>query len=99
VREQDLPRDAEAASRSSQLLDRLWHALGAQLRHPSGPVGFLVGWFMAIANDEPNRLAIDALELQPTDRVLGASSRNKRSFGDSVKVTLIFFALRSGCRC
>jgi SAM-dependent methyltransferase len=25
---------------------------------------------MAIANDEPNRLAIDALELQPTDKVL-----------------------------
>jgi hypothetical protein len=25
---------------------------------------------MAIANDEPNRLAINALELQPTDRVL-----------------------------
>jgi SAM-dependent methyltransferase len=25
---------------------------------------------MAIANDEPNRLAIDALELRPTDRVL-----------------------------
>jgi SAM-dependent methyltransferase len=25
---------------------------------------------MAIANDEPNRLAIDALELQPSDRVL-----------------------------
>jgi SAM-dependent methyltransferase len=25
---------------------------------------------MAIANDEPNRLAIDTLELQPTDRVL-----------------------------
>jgi SAM-dependent methyltransferase len=70
VRDQDLPRDHEAVPCSGQILDRLWHALGAQLRHPSGPIGSLVGWFMAIANDQPNRLAIDALELQPADRVL-----------------------------
>lgn len=70
MRDQDLSRDDEAVPRSGQLLDRLWHALGAQLRHPSGPIGSLVGRFMAIANDAPNRLAIDALELQPTDRVL-----------------------------
>jgi SAM-dependent methyltransferase len=44
--------------------------LGGQLRHPSGTIGSFAGWLMAIANDEPNRLAIDALELQPTDRVL-----------------------------
>jgi ubiquinone/menaquinone biosynthesis C-methylase UbiE len=41
-----------------------------QLRHPSGTIGSFVGWFMAIANDEPNKLAIDALGLEPTDRVL-----------------------------
>jgi len=67
---QNLSRDSNTVPRSSHALDRLWHALGAQLRHPSGAIGSLVGWFMAIANDEPNRLAIDALELQPTDRVL-----------------------------
>jgi SAM-dependent methyltransferase len=41
-----------------------------QLRHPSGPIGSLVGCFMALANDTPNRVAIEALELRPTDRVL-----------------------------
>lgn len=62
--------DAEVVPDSTHILDRLWHAFGTQLRHPSGPIGSLVGWFMAIANDGPNRLAIDAMELQPSDRVL-----------------------------
>lgn len=70
MRDQDLLRDHEAVPRSGQLLDRLWHALGAQLRHPSGPIGSLVGWFMAIANDAPNRLAIDALDPRPGETVL-----------------------------
>lgn len=52
------------------MFDRLWHALGLQFRNPSGSIGSLIGWLMAFVNDEPNRLAIDALELQPTDRVL-----------------------------
>jgi SAM-dependent methyltransferase len=55
---------------SRHVFDPLWHALGVQLRHPSGTIGSFVGWFMAIANDGPNRLAIAALDLQPTDRVL-----------------------------
>jgi SAM-dependent methyltransferase len=63
-------RDGDVNTRSRRVFDRLWHALGVQLRHPSGAIGSLVGWFMAMANDEPNRLAIDALKLQPTDRVL-----------------------------
>ena len=63
-------RDGDVIPRSRRVFDRLWHALGVQLRHPSGTIGSLVGWFMAIANDQPNSLAIDALELQPTDRVL-----------------------------
>src|ERR1700688_3688773 len=63
-------RDVDVIPRSRRVVDRLWHALGVQLRHPSGVIGSFVGWFMAIANDKPNRLAIDALELQPTDRVL-----------------------------
>ena len=66
----DQSRHGEVVPRSRHVLDRLWHALGAQLRYPSGVFGSLVGWFMAFANDEPNRLAIDALELQPEDRVL-----------------------------
>jgi SAM-dependent methyltransferase len=62
--------DSENIPGSGHVFDRVWHALGVQLRHPSGPVGPLVGWFMAIANHTPNRLAIEALELRPTDRVL-----------------------------
>src|SRR6202166_3692982 len=63
-------RDVDVIPRSRRVVDRLWHALGVQLRHPSGVIGSFVGWFMAIANDKPNRLAIEALELRPTDRVL-----------------------------
>jgi SAM-dependent methyltransferase len=69
-RRHDLTRDGNAIPSPRHFFNRLWHALGLQLRHPSGTIGSLVGWFMAIANDEPNRLAIDALGLQPTDRVL-----------------------------
>jgi SAM-dependent methyltransferase len=70
VRDRHLPRDGDVLLSFRRVFDRLWHALGAQLRHPSGTIGSFVGWFMAIANDAPNRLAIDALELEPTDRVL-----------------------------
>jgi SAM-dependent methyltransferase len=69
-RRQDVTGDGDVIPSPRRFLDRLWHVLGMQLRHPSGAIGSFVGWFMAIANDEPNRLAIDALELQPTDRVL-----------------------------
>ncbi len=52
------------------VIDRMWHALGSQLRNPTGAVGSIVGWLMALVNDEPNRLAIDALDLGPGERVL-----------------------------
>jgi SAM-dependent methyltransferase len=48
----------------------MWRALGFQLRNPTGSVGSMIGWLMALVNDEPNRLAVDALDLQPGDRVL-----------------------------
>jgi len=64
------PEVGNAATRSRHVLDRLWHTLGRQLRHPSGVLGSLVGWLMAFANDEPNGIAIDALKLEPTDQVL-----------------------------
>jgi len=51
-------------------IDSIWHAIGGQLRHPSGAIGALVGWLMAIVNNEPNRLAIEALALRPVDLVL-----------------------------
>jgi SAM-dependent methyltransferase len=69
-RHQGVTRDGNVTLSPRRFFHRLWHVLGMQLRHPSGTIGSLVGWFMAIANDEPNRLAIDALQLKPTDRVL-----------------------------
>jgi SAM-dependent methyltransferase len=66
----DLSRDVDIIARPHHVLDRLWHALGAQLRHPSGSLGSLVGWLMALINDEPNRLAVDALDLGRRETVL-----------------------------
>jgi SAM-dependent methyltransferase len=53
-----------------RVIDRLWHALGCQLRNPSGATGSIVGWLMAWINDEPNRLAIDALDPRSGETVL-----------------------------
>jgi SAM-dependent methyltransferase len=52
------------------LIDRMWNALGSQLRNPTGAAGSIVGWLMALVNDEPNQLAVDALDLGPGERVL-----------------------------
>jgi SAM-dependent methyltransferase len=53
-----------------RVFDRMWHALGSQLRNPSGHAGSIVGWLMGWINDEPNRLAIDALDPSPGESVL-----------------------------
>ena len=52
------------------VLDRIWHALGVQLRCPKGAAGSIVGWLMAWINDEPNRLAINALDPRPGETIL-----------------------------
>jgi SAM-dependent methyltransferase len=52
------------------VIDRMWHAIGCQLRNPTGAAGSVVGWLMALVNDEPNRLSIDALDLRPSETVL-----------------------------
>jgi SAM-dependent methyltransferase len=66
------PTGSRTGNASSRLgvIDRIWHALGSQLRNPTGPAGSIVGWLMALVNDEPNRLAIDALDLRPGEEVL-----------------------------
>lgn len=51
-------------------MDAVWKTLGRQLRHPYGFQAALVGRAMAIVNREPNRIAIDALQIEPTDVVL-----------------------------
>jgi SAM-dependent methyltransferase len=66
----DLSPDGNARKSSGHVFDKLWHVLGSQLRHPSGAIGSIVGWLMAWVNDEPNRLAIDALDPGPAEAVL-----------------------------
>ena len=53
-----------------RVVDRMWHGLGCQLRNPRGAAGSIVGWLMAFLNDEPNRLAIDALDPRQGETVL-----------------------------
>lgn len=48
----------------------IWSVVGGQLRHPRGPVGWLAGQLMRVANRRPNVLAIEALQLRSTDNVL-----------------------------
>lgn len=69
-RHQDLSGDGNVVLSADRGLDRMWHLLGRQLRHPTGALGSLAGWLMAIVNDKPNRLAIDALAPEPKDQVL-----------------------------
>src|ERR1700751_960630 len=49
---------------------RFWHEFGCQLRHPSGGKGRWLGRLMSVVNREPNRLAISALRVSPSDNVL-----------------------------
>ncbi|MDB5397347.1 MAG: hypothetical protein JWM91_4853 [Rhodospirillales bacterium] len=48
----------------------IWHTIGQQLKSPSGFAGRLTGSLMRIANDKPNRLAVDALRIGCRDNVL-----------------------------
>ncbi|ASG23959.1 class I SAM-dependent methyltransferase [Nitrospirillum viridazoti] len=47
-----------------------WHALGSQLRHPTGVLGHLLGLVMNRLNARPNRVAVEALAPRPGDTVL-----------------------------
>jgi len=47
-----------------------WHGVGRQLRRPSGLLGRLTGVLMRLINATPNRLAVDALRINPYDIVL-----------------------------
>ena len=75
------PRPRESTIRNARhrllVIDRIWHALGGQLRNPRGTAGSIVGWLMAWINDEPNRLAIDVRQIdhcRGTVRFLGMDS-------------------------
>jgi ubiquinone/menaquinone biosynthesis C-methylase UbiE len=47
-----------------------WKFVGQQLLHPCGITGRLVGRAMALINRQPNRIAINALNIEPGDTVL-----------------------------
>lgn len=48
----------------------IWHAIGSQLRHPTGIGGRIIGHVMRWANDGPTRLVVDALAPGAADHVL-----------------------------
>jgi SAM-dependent methyltransferase len=48
----------------------MWHAFARQLSHPQGLAGFAVGKLMKLANRQPTRLAVEALDIQPGNDVL-----------------------------
>ncbi len=50
--------------------ETFWSAIGHQLRCPSGRAGLLTGQAMRLVNKEPNRLAVNALKIEPADTVL-----------------------------
>jgi SAM-dependent methyltransferase len=51
-------------------LAQFWEGAGRQLSCPIGRWGRLTGRLMAVVNRQPNRLAIEALRVAPTDTVL-----------------------------
>lgn len=51
-------------------MNMIWAEIGEQLRRPSGQRGRLIGWLMALLNNEPNRVAIEAADVKPDDTVL-----------------------------
>jgi SAM-dependent methyltransferase len=49
---------------------QFWHAIGHQLSRPSGIRGRLLGHVMAYVNEQPNREAIQSLDIGPSDIIL-----------------------------
>jgi SAM-dependent methyltransferase len=47
-----------------------WHAVGRQLRQPTGAAGRVVGWLMAVLNEQPSRNAIEVLNITGSEAVL-----------------------------
>ncbi len=71
-------------------LESFWSGVGHQLKCPSGRAGRLAGRVMTVVNKEPNRLAIEALRIEPADRVL------ELGFGPGSAVRAIAAAACSG---
>ena len=52
------------------LMERIWQAIGRQLRHPAGWAGIMAGWLMSVLNERPSRAAIAALNVLSGERIL-----------------------------
>jgi ubiquinone/menaquinone biosynthesis C-methylase UbiE len=72
-------------------LNGVWKAIGQQLGHPFGIWGSVIGYVMAIANRRPNQLAIDALEITPSDVVL------ELGFGPGSAIQAVASRASAGC--
>ena len=48
----------------------IWHAIGQQLQNPRGILGVLTGMLKRVVNATPNHMAVEALEIEPRDRIL-----------------------------
>jgi len=71
-------------------LESFWSGIGHQLKCPSGRAGRLTGQVMTLVNKEPNRLAINALGIEPADQVL------ELGFGPGSAVRAMAAAAHSG---
>ena len=67
-----------------------WSGIGHQLKSPSGRAGRLTGQVMTVVNREPNRLAIEALQIGPADTVL------ELGFGPGVAIRAVAAAACQG---
>ena len=67
-----------------------WSGIGHQLKNPSGRAGRLTGQVMTVVNREPNRLAIEALQIGPADTVL------ELGFGPGVAIRTVAAAACQG---
>ena len=63
----------------------------SQFGHPTGALGKLVGWTMAVNNRERVEWAIETLNVQPDDRILEIGS------GPGVSIQLMAEKLTTGC--
>ena len=74
-------RDPGAESKREGRSFPLWEVLGRQLRRPTGLMGALVGRFMTIVNQQPIRLAIEALAIKPKEHVIELGFGSGASLG------------------
>lgn len=95
-------------ARRQDLLDPMWQTIGRQLRCPSGLAGALIGRVLTHLNKTPYQLAVDALGVEPKDRVLelgfgpgaGLSALVERAsegrvLGIDLSPTMVAMALRA----